>query len=81
MFGNLGVHIIQYPTGRFGFVGTLPGILGDIVPATTADVMGGRAHEHPHTGEIVTIKFPSFETRDAAIAHATSRGVAVRAKD
>jgi hypothetical protein len=67
IFGNLGVHVIQFPSGRFGFVGTLPVSLG--APATSAaDAMAGRK-----------VKFPVFETKQAALDHATERGVAVQA--
>lgn len=72
--GNLGLHVIQYPTGRFGFVGNVPAALGQHVPATTADVTGGRAFEVD--GQILTIKFPSFDTRDDAIGFAQSLGFA-----
>ena len=66
MFGNFGVHIIQYPSGRFGFVGSLPSCLG--VPATSfADAMAGR-----------TVQFPSFDTRKDAIDHAAKFGVKVQ---
>lgn len=37
------VHIIRYPTGRFGFVGAVPIALMNTVDATRSDVMGGRA--------------------------------------
>ena len=78
MFGNLGVHVIEFPSKRFGFVGTLPAALGTVVPASTADVMGGRAFRDPGTGEAVTVKFPSFETRVEAIEYAELKGVSVR---
>jgi hypothetical protein len=77
MLGNLGVHILDCPNGRFAFVGTLPACLGDVVPASTADVMGGRAFEAPN-GAIVTMKFPVFDTRAEAVAHAAARGVTVK---
>lgn len=72
MFSKLGIHIIQYPTGRWGFVGSLPPALGDMVPATTADIMGGRAYTGP-TGETVTIKFPSFATKVEAETYRDAR--------
>lgn len=76
MFQNLGLHVISFPTGRFGFRGTVPGLLGTMVPATTDDIMGGRAFTH--NGKTVTTKFPSFETREAAIQFAKDRGCEVR---
>lgn len=71
-----GVHLIKYPTGRFGFVGSLPPALGNVVEATTADVMAGRACEIGLNRIALTVKFPSFETAAAAWAHAESRNVA-----
>jgi hypothetical protein len=78
MFRNLGIHVIEFPSKRFGYVGSLPPALGEMVPATTADIMGGRAYTHPTTGDVLTIKFPSFETRSEAIAHAIAHGFTVR---
>jgi hypothetical protein len=78
MFGNLGVHIIKYPTGRYGYVGTLPAILGDAVRATSADIMGGRAETSPIDGQAYTLKFPSFETAAAARAYAADRGITAK---
>lgn len=73
ILGNLGLHVIQFPSKRFGFVGSIPTALGEIVPATTSDVMAGRAHRSP-TGEILTIRFPTFDTESEALAHATAHG-------
>lgn len=77
MFSNMGVHIIDFPSGRFGFVGSLPPALGDIVAATAADIMAGRAFSAPD-GTAKTIKFPSFATRAEAAAHAAAMGITVR---
>ena len=78
MLGNLGVHVIKNPVGTYSFVGTLPAVLGELTPATTADVMGGRAHTAPD-GTIVTLRFPVFGTWEAAVVYAADRGVAVNA--
>jgi len=69
---NLGLHIIQFPSKRFGFVGTIPAILGHEVPATTAAVMGGRSFFNAE-GNLVEIKFPSFETEAEAKAFIASK--------
>ena len=69
--------LIQYSTGRWGFVGSLPRSLGEEVKATTSDVMGGRAYRN-EAGEIVTTRFPTFETNIDALNHAASVGVKVR---
>lgn len=73
MFSNLGLHVIQYPTGRFGYVGSIPRSLGNEIPASSNAVMGGRAYRNAR-GEIVETKFPSFTTREDAIVYAAERG-------
>lgn len=65
---NLGLHVIQFPSKRFGFVGHIPGELGVAVKPTKEDIMAGRIH-YAADGSAWTMKFPSFETRDEAVAH------------
>lgn len=77
MFGNVGLHVIKFPSGRFGFVGSIPTELGTEVPATTAAVMGCRSHRNV-AGDLVEWKFPVFDTREAAVAFAADRGFEVR---
>ncbi len=74
MFGNLGCHVNKFPSGRWGYVGTLPTILAQEIPASTSAVMGGRAHRDAN-GAIMEWKFPTFETRDEAVAFAAARNV------
>lgn len=64
-------HIIKCPTGKYAYVGKVPCCLGEIVPATNSDVMGGRAFKNPDNpeGDLVTVKFPVFDTQDEAIEH------------
>lgn len=69
MFRNLGIHIIMFPSGRYGYVGSLPPELGSVVRATVQDIMAGRAATNPHDGEAYTVKFPTFETRFEAQEH------------
>lgn len=71
---NLGTHIIQFPSKRWGFVGTLPITLGKMAPATRADVLGCRA-SRDEAGQLVAPHFPSFDTEEQARAHAASRNV------
>lgn len=75
---NTPCYVIDYPSGRFGFVGMIPAVLGDVVAATRDDIMAGRAFTRPSDGATVTLKFPSFESQDAAIAFAADRGVTVK---
>lgn len=73
MFGKLGLHIIKFPSGRFGYVGSIPTALGTEVPASTAAVMGCRAHYNA-AGDLVEWKFPVFDTEAAARDFAKSKG-------
>lgn len=76
MFNSLGIHVIQFPSRRYGFAGTLPMSLATMIPATTSDIMGGRAITGPD-GKVYAPKFPSFESADEARAFAVSLGLTV----
>lgn len=77
-FGNnFGLHIIQYPSGRFGYVGSVPTALATLVPATMDDIRAGRAFTG-EDGKTMTWKFPVFKTREAAVAFAQEHGFTVR---
>ncbi len=39
MTSRLGCHIICFPSGRYGYVGAVPSVLGAEVPASTAAVL------------------------------------------
>lgn len=73
MFNNLGVHLQKYPTGKYGYCGSLPYGLGNEAKPSREDIMAGRFTTNPD-GETVTIKFPVFDTVQAAINHAENRG-------
>jgi len=73
MFGNLGLHILKCPTGKYTYVGSIPAALCLEVPATTSDVMGQRAHKS-EDGSLVAWKTPVFESEDAARDFALARG-------
>ena len=75
MFGHrLGLHVIQFPSGRWGFVGSIPTDLATAAPATKSAILGCRAWRCPETGAAMEWKFPTFETEGAAIAFARSKG-------
>lgn len=76
MFGNLGLHVIKFPSGRFGYVGSMPTCLAMEVPATTSDVLGCRAHRGVN-GELLAYKWPSFDTAEAARGFAVEHGCKV----
>jgi hypothetical protein len=71
---NVSLHINQFPSGRFGYVGSIPTDLGEKVPADRAAILGCRSFRDPETGESMMWKFPSFDTLEEAIAHAKDRG-------
>ena len=76
MFGNLGLHVIKFPSGRYGYVGSIPTALGEEVPASRAAVMGCRSH-YDAAGNLVEWKFPTFDTDADARAFAAARGCTV----
>ena len=63
---HVSLHIIEFPSGRFGYVGS--------IPADRAAILGQRAFRDPETNDPMMWKAPSFETVEAAIAHAKDRG-------
>jgi hypothetical protein len=71
---KVSLHIIELPTGRFGYVGSIPTDLCEKVPADREALLGQRAFSDPETGERMMWKDPRFETLEAAIAHAKDRG-------
>jgi hypothetical protein len=64
--GSLGLHIINTPSGRYTFVGSIPAHLVETVRATKADVMGGRAWRN-EDGEVVTARVPTFSSYQEAM--------------
>lgn len=76
MFQNLGIHIIHFPSGKYGFVGTLPVCLADVKDAAMSDVLGGRAFRD-ESGKLVAPCFPVFPTEKDAREFAASRSVSL----
>lgn len=74
MFQNLGTHVIRFPSGKFGFVGTLPVCLADIKEASMSDVLGCRAYRD-ESGRLVAPQYPVFPTEKDAREFAAARGV------
>jgi len=69
----MGLWAQEFKKGVFGFVGSIPTDLGIQVKATTAAVMGGRAIKN-EAGELVEWKFPVFDSLQAAVEFAASKG-------
>lgn len=80
MFSNLGLHVIKYPTGKYGYVGSIPQALGEEVPASAADVMAGRWYTNAE-GQTVITKFPIFSTSAEAVTFAEGKGFKVASAD
>ncbi|MHA1962824.1 MAG: hypothetical protein ACW99U_21755 [Candidatus Thorarchaeota archaeon] len=70
------LSIIKNPAGTYSYVGNIPTVLGNEVPATVDDVRGQRWHKNHH-GDTMTWKFPVFATEQDAIDHAASRGITI----
>lgn len=76
MFGKLGLHVIKFPSGKYGYVGSVPAALGAEIPASRAAVMGQRSFYNA-AGELCEIKFPVFESEAEAKAFAAAKGFAI----
>jgi hypothetical protein len=70
---RLGLHVINFPSGRWGFVGSIPTNLCEEIPANTNAILGCRTHKNAN-GEACEWKAPSFETEREAMEFALSRG-------
>ena len=78
MFGTkLGLHIIQFPSGRWGYVGAVPTALCEAVPANKAAILGCRAWRG-EDGHVYEWKDPTFDSREAAETFAKDRGFSPR---
>ena len=71
---NVGLFIINNPSGTFGFVGNIQTVICDIVPAKKCDVLGGRAF-YDDNNQLVTAKPPSFNNINDAVTHVEKCGV------
>ena len=75
---RLGLHVINFPSGRWGFVGSIPTNLCEEIPANRSAILGCRTHKNAK-GEACEWETPSFETKRDAVNFALSRGHAARA--
>lgn len=72
----LGLHVIQYPSGRWGYVGDIPTALCTEIPASTSAILGQRWHKNAD-GDLMEWKTPSFTGEAEAIAFAEKHGYSV----
>ena len=75
--GSLGLHVIKFPSGRFGYVGSIPVDCCRELPADTAAIMGCRTRRNA-AGELGEYRTLTFDTEQEAIDHATAQGHEVR---
>ena len=77
MFSNLGTHLDRFPSGRYGFVGTIPATLMTWRKATESDVFANlpKWAYRNENGYLEALYTPSFETADEARKHAADNGV------
>lgn len=66
-----GLHIIGFPSGTFGFVGSVPKTFSYETTPTKEDIMAGRVYEKPD-GAVVSYRFPTFPTANDAVAFVES---------
>ncbi len=73
MFKITNCHILKFPSGRWGYVGSIPLCMGELVPANTPAVLGCRTI----TGENGPMMFraKTFETENEARNFAAIQGV------
>ena len=77
MLNNLPLIVMQFPTGKWGYRGSIPRCLGNDVAPTIDDIMGGRYYTN-EAGETVTTKFPVFASKRDALDHAFHNGIIIR---
>jgi hypothetical protein len=71
--GNLGLHLDHFPSGKWGYVGSVPAALTNIVPATKDDVMGGRAFKNDKD-DLVAPRHMAFNSPIEALENARALG-------
>lgn len=68
-------HLIKFPTGKYGYVGSIPVELGDILPADVHAILGCRTFMQD--GRPMMFKAKIFNTEAEARNFAASKGVTV----
>lgn len=73
---KLGLHVMQFPSGRFGYRGSIPTALGTAIPASTSAILGCRSFR-AENGDLMEWKFPTFDTEQEAKDFAEKKGFPV----
>lgn len=75
MFNVTNCHIIKFPSGLWGYVGSIPLVLGELVPATVSAVLGCRTIPSENGPMMFKAKTFETETETEARNYATIQGV------
>lgn len=67
------LSVIEFPNGKFGYVGSVPLVLGSPIPASKSAIMGGRSYV-AEDGNSYEWKFPNFDTQEEALTFARNKG-------
>lgn len=71
--GTYGLHVIQFPSGKFGYVGSIPSELGYYTEELRqSDWLAGNIKEIDGVNK--ALRFPVFVSESDAIAYAESKG-------
>lgn len=71
---KLPLVIMDFPSGRWGYVGSIPTILCKKIKATSSALLGGRAWKEDD-GKFYEWKVPTFETKEEAVSFAEENGI------
>ena len=76
-FGSkVGLHVIRFPSGRYGYVGSIPVTCCRRLPADKGAIMGGRSVREGD--ELVEYRTMTFDTEQEAIDYAEGLGFEVK---
>lgn len=67
------LHVIKFPSGKFGYVGKVPTEVCSVVPSDKHARMHGRAFTDKN-GDSVMYKSPVFDSEEEAVTFASEKG-------
>lgn len=75
--GTFGLHVIQFPSGKFGYVGSIPSELGFYTEELRqSDWLAGNIREIDGVNK--ALRFPVFDREIDAVNYAASKGFEVQ---